>query len=351
MSHLTSQVSQKDKVISDLRLQSSQSSSSQDRESLSAKEDQIENMEMEISKLRGDLEKADKNLAESQAKLGEGEKKIRSLEELHEAIAAELEGTKKELKQASERLVADGAAKNSAETLAEYLQFQLDAANSTIKTQAAAVSSWEKNYSTLKAMYRDSDAKTQEAQQKAAATEHENKDLMTHVTELRKRTMTLENENSGLRMSLGRSERGTGATQQDDDDVDELEDAERKKLKHRIQQLEVELFDERKKWHSSETQRLTLPDQGPTFLDVDLNQATVAGYNLQRMPRQQSQQGQQQQVRDMYAVEEEERRQQDAERIERVKDVKRGLVQWKGWRLDLTSVGGSGLNFGAMFEV
>ena len=47
----------------------------------------------------------------------------------------------------------------------------------------------------------------------------------------------------------------------------------------------------------------------------------------------------------------EERRRAEAERLERVREVKRGLDKWKGWRMDLTLVGGSAHGLGEMFEV
>lgn len=310
---------------------------------------------MEISKLRGDLERVNRSLVESQTRLAASESKVKSLEESYEAICIELEEIKERLEKTTESLATDSAARSAAENLTKSLQTELSVANAAIKTHEATISTWEKDYNTLKAMYRDSDAKTQEAQKKAGAVEREHKDLIAQVTELKKRTTVLENENANLRNSLEKNERdgrkSTGVTQQDDDDVDELEDAERRRLQHRIQQLETELFDERKKWHSSERQRLASPDQSPAFLDVDLNPAGAAGYDMQQQSQRGMQRRQQQQAENLYALEAEERRRQDAERIERVKDVKRGLVQWKGWRLDLTTVGGSGLNFGAMFEV
>ncbi|CAZ81702.1 unnamed protein product [Tuber melanosporum] len=352
MSHLTSQISQKDKAISDLKLHSSSSSSTQDRESLTAKEDQIENMEMDISKLRGDLERANKSLAESQSALATAEGKVKGLEESQEDVAKELEENKKKLDKAAERLVAEGAARSSAETKITSVQAEFESASATVKSQAGSISSWEKDYNTLKTMYRDTDMKGQESQKKASALERENKNLTTQVLELRKRTTHLESENATLRSSLEKAisdaRRGTGSMPQDDELVDELEDDGRKRLEAKVRQLEQQLQQERSRWYTSEKQGLASASAPPRstqqhqqeFLDVDLN----AG-DGQHHPRGGGNDH-------LYAAQmEEERRQMEAQRLERIKEVKRGLANWKGWRLDMTAGGGYGVNFREMFEV
>jgi hypothetical protein len=48
---------------------------------------------------------------------------------------------------------------------------------------------------------------------------------------------------------------------------------------------------------------------------------------------------------------EEERKRLEAERLERIREVKRGLEKWKDWRMDLTLVGGSPHGLGEMFEI
>ena len=312
---------------------------------------------MDISKLRGDLERANKSLAESRAALATAEGGVKGLEELQENLTKELEENKKKLDKAAERLVAEGAARSSAETKVTSIQTELESANATIKSQATSISSWEKDYNTLKTMYRDIDTKGQESQKKASVLEKENKDLTTQVLELKKRTSHLESQQailkSNLEKALSDARRGTGSMPQDDELVDELEDDGRKRLEAKVRQLEQQLQQERSRWYTSEKQRLASVSAPPhpaqqhhhqhqqEFLDVDLN----AG-DGQHYPRGGGGNDH------LYAAQmEEERKQMEAQRLERIKEVKRGLTNWKGWRLDMTAGGGYGVNFREMFEV
>lgn len=215
-------------------------------------------MEMEISKLRGDLERATKNHADTLATLARTEKALSELSTTHDSTTAELATTKAELATASAQRLTDAAALRAAETLTQSLQREVDALNTAARTHAATIA---------------------------------NHDRATPKPERR----------GGPETRL----HGTGSTQQDSDDVDALEDAVRVRLQRRIQQLEAEL--QRKE---------------PALEEVNLRPEDEA----------------------------EMRRREEAERIERVKDVKRGLETWKGWRLDLTVLGG-GMGFGPVFEV
>lgn len=217
-------------------------------------------MEMEISKLRGDLDRATKNHADTLATLARTEQDLQTLSTTHDDTIAELSTTHAQLSAASSRAVADAAALRTAESLAQSLQLEVATLAATTRTQAATIADYDR--ATPRPKHRDPS------------------DSRLH---------------------------GTGATQQDSDDVDALEDAVRFRLQRRIQQLEAELRGKE------------------PMLDVDLKPAREED-------------------------EAELRRRVETERIERVKDVKRGLETWRGWRLDLTVLGG-GMGFGSVFEV
>lgn len=214
-------------------------------------------MEMEISKLRGELDRATKNHAETLAALARSEQAFQTLTTTHDTTTAELSAAQAQLSATSSRAIADAAA---AESLVQSLQREVATLTATTRTQAATITDYGR--ATPKPKHRDSS------------------DSRFH---------------------------GTGATQQDSDDVDALEDAVRSRLQRRIQQLEAEL-------------RHKEP-----MLDVDLKPV---------------------QEEDKAEL----RRRAEAERVERVRDVKRGLETWRGWRLDLTVLGG-GMGFGTVFEV
>lgn len=214
-------------------------------------------MEMEISKLRGELDRAAKNLVEKIAALARSEQVLQTLAITHDATTAELSAIQAQLLATTSRAIDDATA---AESLAQSLQREVATLTATTRTQAATIADYGR--ATPKPKHRDS-------------------------------------SNSRLH--------GTGATQQDSDDVDALEDAVRSRLQHRILQLEAEL-------------RHKQP-----MLDVDLKPAREEDKA-------------------------ELRQRAEAERIERVKNVKRGLETWRGWRLDLTVLGG-GMGFGSVFEV
>lgn len=217
-------------------------------------------MEMEISKLRGDLDRATKNHADTLATLARTEQDLQILSTTHDDTMAELSTTQAQLSAASSQAVADAAALRTAESLAQSLQLEVATLAATTRTQATTIADHDR--ATPRPKHRDP---------------------------------------SESRLH------GTGATQQDSDDVDALEDAVRFRLQRRIQQLETELRGKE------------------PMLDVDLKPAREED-------------------------EAELRRRAETERIERVKDVKRGLETWRGWRLDLTVLGG-GMGFGSVFEV
>lgn len=215
-------------------------------------------MEMEISKLRGDLERATKNHADTLATLTRTEQALQELSTTHDSTTAELATTKAELASTSSQQLADAAALRAAEALTHSLQREVDTLTATTRTQAATIANHD------------------------------------HATPGPER-----------RGAPGSRLHGTGLTQQDSDDVDALENADNARLRRRIQKLEAELL---KKESVLEEVNLRPEDEAEL------------------------------------------RRRGETERIERVKDVKRGLETWRGWRLDLTVLGG-GMGFGPVFDV
>ncbi|KAI5797476.1 hypothetical protein DFH27DRAFT_601887 [Peziza echinospora] len=347
ISLLSSQITQKDKVITDLRTQSSPSSSPDDsQELLRSKDEQIEAMEMEISNLRLDLEKSAKPLTEAQSRITALEEQVKSSDETQHSLHAQIDELKKKLDKAAERLVVESAGRSSAETKAREATTALEAQTALVKKLEAQVASWEKDHKTLKHLYKETDTLAQEAQKKLGLLEEENEALRTQIAE--------------HRQNLTESRRGTGSMQADDDELDGMEEDERRRLQKRVRELEAQIASHTPKASSSPVQAKNNKERrsgsgtggggGGGFLsdvkflanfpsadDDDFlpstdDEADYAGQSLRQ---------------------EEARR----KREERLREVKQGLDKWKGYKLDLTTMPhrlgmyGNMVHVGEVFEV
>ncbi|ROV88949.1 hypothetical protein VPNG_10196 [Cytospora leucostoma] len=218
---------------------------------------------------------------------------------------------------------------------------------------------------------------------KVASLEALHKEDESHINRLQTDTTDLRNENGDLkdrlqkadadilRLSKKEAQDGGGT---DNDNLDELEDEERIKLEARVRELEAENTDLRRGiWHEKRRdmqdpmdeaagQFTNVPLGGPVspttarkqggfgeFFTSGLNALTGGGHEHHHDDD------------DGFLDDDEEfdeeafrKAQEEAAkaRIERVKEVKRGLKNWEGWRLDLVegrSGGGEGI--GEMFEI
>ena len=356
-SHLGSQVAAKDKTIAGLRLASSGESTAQDRESLTARDDQIENMEIDLNKLRSELERAQKSLATAEASLT-----------AHDGLRDELAVAQSRLEAATSQLSQETSRCAALQAQLRTAQADHDAVRADLKKKTASIASLDKDYYTLKSLYRDAEAKSQEASRLAIAKSRQLHDLEDALADEQRRASQFEADRQDLRLRLeraladnrrltaapGSAAAAAAGTDDDDTAVDELEDAERSRLRDRIRLLEEQLDAERKRHRPHHTLQAVLPRSPPqtarraraTSLLSDGGSLLSDDADFGEMMKSEMQAAR---AREEAAAEE--RRRAEAERLERIREVKRGLDKWKGWRMDLTLVGGSAHGLGEMFEV
>lgn len=220
-------------------------------------------------------------------------------------------------------------------------------------------------------MHRESDARQQVKIREGEKAERDAKELRSRVT-------FLSNENSKLR-EAGDQHRKANVQGSDDGGVEELVDEERRQLQGKIRELEEEVYELRQGlWRDKRREMQPGLDDGhhhdPGFDEVELSSAHASrrpagqkGSSFQDVinsgisafmggdgPRRSSihhLQQQQQRSRgesvglmsdDGFAFDEDAFRQAQEEegkrRLERVREIKRGLKDWEGWRVDIVEV-------------
>ena len=331
-------------------------------------------MEMEISNLRVQLDQHAAASASHQEQITALEEKLDRAERAAGAAQRELADVKKSLDRASEKAVKEGSERTSAETRIRSLGRDAEKSRKSADESLKRVETLEKKLAALTNLHKESDGRRQ-------AGERERDRLEKDAAELRRRLASVENENLRLKEEKERS-RKKEASGIDDDGVDELEDEERTRLENKVRSLESEVHDLRRGvWR--DRRRELESESGPTspgskFDDVDLSGGPLP-FRRQSMSRagqgftslfnngfnaitgggsgaghRRESSGFLLEDEDVGFDEDGFRRAQEEEamrRVERVKEVKRGLKEWEGWRMDLVDcrVGGGGA--GEIFDV
>jgi hypothetical protein len=348
---------------------------------LASKSSTIETMELEMSRLRAQVERLSVSASTPGEQIAALEEKLARAEKAAALAQREVGDVKANLERASERAVREGGLRASAETKTRTLEKEVLELGGTKEEAVKKVDALEKKIATLTTLHREQDGRMQGLRKDKERAERE-------VVDLRERLERAEAESARLRKREARD----GAI--DDDAVDELEDEERLRLEKKVRVLEAENSDLRRGiWHEKRKEMQVGPDDGPSpggrFTDVDLGGGmlspshrkggtggigdffasglnalaggTVVGGTGAGHGRRNStayghdQDGFLDDDDDMEFDEEAFRkaREEDArKRIERVKEVKRALKNWEGWRLDLVeSRRGGGEGIGEIFEV
>lgn len=335
-------------------------------------------MEMEISNLRFQLEKSAVTTTSHSDQVSALEEKLIRAERAAGAAQRELLDVKKNLERASERAVKEGSERTSAETKIRSLSREANEAKQEAETFLNRVETLEKKLTALTNLHKESDVRRQEGERERERIEKE-------TTELRRKLAVIENKNLRLREETERT-RKRDAIGTDDDAVDELEDEERKRLQDKVRSLESENYNlrrgvwkEKRRQLSSSEQVAMEPPTSPgssKFDDVDL----TGGPGPAPLGQLQSLATRSQAFTDVLSSgfnaltgggggggghresadllldsadddgfdEDAFRQAQEEEakrRIERVREVKRGLKEWEGWRMDIVDVrvgGGAG---------
>ena len=333
-------------------------------------------MEMEISNLRTQVDKTSSSSSSHSEQVAALEDKLDRAERAAGAAQRELMDVKKSLERASEKAVREGTQKTSAETKIRNLGREAEESNRSAEDALKRIDILEKKLTALTNMHRDADMRRQ-------AGERERERLEKEASEMRRRLASIENENLRLREERERA-RKRDATGAEDDGLDELEDDERRRLESKVRDLEGEVYDlrrgvwreRRKTLQGSISGEDGMTSPGAKFDEIDLSGPSPS-YRRQSLAggRQGSSfsnvlssginafrgnhgAGSEDLLEDFddggfdedafrLAQEEEARK-----RVERVKEIKRGLKEWEGWRMDLVDLRkAGGVGVGDIFDV
>ena len=369
---------------------------------LESKSATIEAMELEISNLRAQLTSQSSSQSEHENQLAALEDKVSQSQFALERSQRELADTKQALTRASEKAVKEGVDKTSTETLIKNLQRKIEELKNEKSEADKKIDTLDKKLQALGNLHKESESRHQARLREAEKADKE-------IAVLRKKLAGIENENLRLREERDRvRKRDTGGA--DDDALDELEDEERQRLERRIRELEGENFDLRRGIWQEKRQELTgqqFADEGsvPVAGDAAANafdEVDLVGGRMEHA-RRRSTAGQQhssfstvlssgfaaftgggnrsragsshpphphppatrgslellseENLEDDFDEAEYARAQAEEEarkRVEWVREIKRKLRDWNGWRLDLVDsragAEGAGVGMGEIFE-
>jgi hypothetical protein len=335
----------------------------------------IESLELEISNLNKQLSEQTSKHNELQSKLSTLESSLQKAEQDASSTKTELSDLKANLDKASEQAHKEGSDRDTAQTRVAQLEAELGAANRKASDSISRAELLEKKIETLTQIHRDNDARSQ-------ARVQEHKKVEREAAELRTRIAGLTNENSRLREAEQRR-RKADLGNIEDASVQDLLDEERDKLLAQLRSLEEENFDLRRGvWKDRRTAMQPSIDNNPdTFDDVDLS-ANPSSHLLRNQPpprhssfqdviqsgisaftgntsHRRSDAASKPRPRqeslaslDEFEIDEDAFRQAQEEegkrRLERVREVKRGLPAFKGWRADIVDVR---VGMGGVFDI
>ncbi|TVY55782.1 hypothetical protein LCER1_G002909 [Lachnellula cervina] len=349
----------------------SQSAPADHQAALASKSSTIESMEIEISNLRAHLDKVNSG-ASVKEQISALEEKLARSERSAVTAQRELGDLKKNLDRTTEKAVKEGSERISAETKLRTLEREAGEAKSHSDELQKKVDALEKKVATLATLHKEHDARFQAQKKERVKAEKD-------ASELRARIAGTENENLRLKEERERL-RKRDAQGVDDEGVDELENEERQRLEKKVRDLESEVHelrrgvwrDRRKELEGEDGAGITSP--GARFTDVDLGGSLSpsrrrslthggkgfgdflsSGFNAITGGTSGADDALLEDEGDLDFDEDAFRLAQEEEakkRIERVKEVKRGLKNWEGWRLDLVeNRRGGGEGVGEIFEI
>lgn len=359
-------------------------------------------MELEISNLRAELNSRSTDSSTHQEQTTALEEKLTRSESSLEKAQRELADTKQALTRAAEKAMKEGVDKTSTETLIKSLERQLQEIEDAKAEADKKAELLEKKLQALTNLHKESETRNQTRLREKDKFEKD-------AAVLRRKLVTVENENLRLREERERARKREVAGDGGDEGLDELEDEERTRLERRVRELEGENFDLRRGIWKEKKRELTesqgeegvepdglSPGLGAsgTFDDVDLSGGFSSGYDhsrrrsLAQKPQQQHSSfatvissgiaaftsgpqgrksleqtshfdgddgfldddgGFDEQAFAMAQAEEEARK-----RVEWAREIKGKLNDWKGWRLDLVEcrygAQGAGVGLGPIFE-
>ncbi|KAF2502359.1 hypothetical protein BU16DRAFT_568640 [Lophium mytilinum] len=341
---------------------------------LASKAATIESLELEISNLHAQATAAQSTTSSHLTQISTLETALAKAESAAASSAQELADLKQNLEHAAERAAAEGSSRSSAETRIAQLDASLATATRHASTAAERAELLEKKVETLTTLHRESDNRSQARARDQQRTERE-------LAEFRTRLTGLSNENARLREAEQRR-RKAEVSGVDDGGVQELVDEERERMAAKVRELEEEVFELRRGvWRDRRREMQPALDPDAGFQEVDLSgdqspqqrargrggssfqdviSSGISAFTGQAARRGSSAKGVQPRKQSLGLLSEDDdfefdeeafRKAQEEEgrkRIERVREVKRGLKAFEGWRVDVVDVRAGA---GGVFEV
>ena len=334
-------------------------------------------MEMEISNLRARLDKHSSSSSAHREQVSALEEKLDRAERAAGAAQRELLDARKNLERASEKALKEGTERTSAETKIRNLSREAEESKRSAEESMKRVEILEKKLAAITTLHKESDARRQIG-------ERERERIDRDIAELRRKMAGVENENLRLREERERLKMREASGGVDNEGLDELEDEERQKLERKVRELEGEIFELRRGvWKEKKRELEGVTEEGGTFDDVDLSGPTSTlrrpsikaarpqgdfvgalrsgfsaftgagstantGAGDRRASLAPTEDLDDDFDEDAFrAAQEEEGRR----RIERIREVKRSLKDWEGWRMDIVDsrIGGGGA--GEIFDI
>ena len=310
-------------------------------------------MELELSKLRAAHERHESGASSEKEQVAALEEKLARAERAATSAQKDLQDLRRNLDRTAEKAVRDSSERTSVETKLRTVEHELADQLAIRADLEAKNDALEKKNATLTTLHKEQDSRTQALRREKERAEGE-------VTELKTKVDRLEAENEKLK-----ARRSTDGGM-DDDAVDELADEGRQKLEKRIRELESENHDLRSGIWIGKRREMEGAEGPVGFQDVDLGSSGLGS------PTQRKQGGIGEFIThginaltgaddglldddDGMDFDEDAFRKAQADeaskRLERIKEVKRGLKNWEGWRLDLVDNRRGGGGLGEIFEI
>ncbi|KAI9802645.1 MAG: hypothetical protein M1825_002667 [Sarcosagium campestre] len=382
IAHLQSQSSKSRHVSSPSSHNALGSPPSDLEEALKSKSATIESMEMEISRLSAKLDQQSSSTSSHAAQVSALEAQLEKSTRAAETSQLQLADLKKSLDRTSERAIKESSQRTSAETKLRSLESTAIESAETIASLKSKVAALEQKIATLTSLHKDSDARSHARARDLASAQRD-------TIALKSRYSALEEELSVLREDRDRRRKMATDGVEADDGVDELESEHTLLLQSRIRTLEADNTDLRRGVWRDRRQRLERGSTagaaavtGDGFDDVDLSPTTGRPSSPQGRP-----QGLAQVLSGGFSAltagvgvgvgvggggggdssmaaeldddidgfdEDAFRAAQEEEalkRVERVRELKRGLKAWEHWRVDLVESRRVAGGAGEVFEV
>lgn len=331
-------------------------------------------MELELSRLRAQAARQEASGGTDKDQIVALEEKLARAEQAASKATRELVDLKRNLERTTEKAVREGSSRTSAETRVKTLEQENSTLNDSLAELQKKHDALEKKVQALGNLHKENDSRTQSLRREKEAAEKE-------TTELKSKVERVEAENTKLRKKDAAEGGG------DDDGIDELENEERQRLEKKIRDLEAEIYDLRRGiWHQRRREMEAGAEgeeasPGGDFTNIDLSAGPLSPTSAARKAS-----GRGTGLGDFFTsglnaltgaaaekgagtgddeglLEDDDldfdedafRRahEEDAKkRLERIKEIKRGLKNWEGWRLDLVDTRrGGGYGVGEVFEI